>query len=134
MKNLLLIILLGLFTNICAQNSTKFTTTGKEILGVWIEDQSTAIDYPMLYAIYKKISDGNYYYAIIDPRTKEWSPDLEEISILKRRKSGSITRYYIDYDGNPIGSGFEQWYEITSTGLKVYDAQGYIATYKKSKL
>lgn len=79
--------------------------------------------------IYKK-SNGKTYYAFVDANTKIYDPSWEKYNELTIRNS----KYYMDYKNSPIGSGFEQWYVISSNGLKAYDAQGYIATYEKSEL
>lgn len=122
MKQLTILILLFIGASLHSQDvyKDKFSAAGKTIIGIWIESPEVAsASGAMKVALYTK--NNKYYMALID------NDGYIEKS-LNRKKVGNTSRYYDN------GSSFEEYYIIDSQVLKVYDFQGYIATYKKSKL
>ena len=122
MKQLLVSILLlsSIFAYSQETYNTKFSATNKTLIGVWIESPDVAsVDGQMKVTIYTK--SNKTYMALIA------SDGYIEKSMTKKVVSNT-TRYYDN------SSSFGEYYVISSQGLKVYDSQGYIATYKKSRL
>lgn len=122
MKQLTILILLTLSLSGYSQeiHKKKFTTTGKTIIGVWIESEDVATVYGQMKVVLYTEKDK--------PFRAQIDTDGYIVYSMTRKKVGNTIRYY---DNN---SSFGEYYVIGEQGLKVYDSQGYIATYKKSKL
>jgi hypothetical protein len=98
----------------------KFSTANKSIIGVWIESLDVATVYgQMKVVIYTK--NNKPYMALI-------ATDGYIEKTMTKKKVGNTIRYYDN------SSAFGEYYVIGNQGLKVYDSQGYITTYKKSRL
>lgn len=122
MKKLLVLTCLMLSTSAFSQEvyHTKFSTEGKNIIGVWLEAEEIATIYgQMKVVLYTE--NSAYYMALIET-------DGYIVHSMTKRTISGATRYY-DNDSN-----FGEYYIVSESGLKVYDSQGYIATYTKSKL
>lgn len=123
MKQLIVLVLLLSSLSATSQviHKEKFSTQGKKVLGVWTEPAHIATVYgQMKVVIYDQ--NGKFYRADIDV-------EGYIVYSMSKKKVGSTIRYYDNE------SAFGEYYVITQQGLlKVYDMDGFIATYEKSRL
>jgi hypothetical protein len=101
-------------------NKENFNVNDKSIIGVWIESPEVATAYgAMKVVLYTK--SNKPYLALIDT-------DGYIEKSLTEKKVGNSIRYYDNT------SAFDEYYIIDNQALKVFDSQGFVATYEKSEL
>jgi len=121
MKQLTILLLLALCISATSQktHTDKFNASGKSIIGVWVDTSFPAAIGDIKVVIYKE--NDKHYMALIASEVYNTFP-------LNIKKVSNQTRYH-DTRNNS-----SDYYIIGLKGLMVYDSQGYITTYSKSRL